>query len=166
MAKIGKGSGYQEIRGKLAFFVWVWRIMLAVWQVAMIGWIVSYAQTIAPMVAAAGAKGTGSDNRRNTQRRDDHRSLGRWHDYPWSIRGLSVLLTRRTKANLCPFSESGYRDCPAKVRGTVHLPRESNATRAGVFQFWLKIVLNTLPMQERDRLLEQVSADTASLKAL
>ena len=94
MAKVGKGSGYQEIRGKLGFFGWVWRILLAVWQVAMIGWIVSYAQTIAPMVEAGGAKGTGA-------------AIGGTLGVGMIIAvwvggtiilGLFVLLTRRTKA--------------------------------------------------------------------
>ena len=94
MAKVGKNTGYQEIRGKLGFFGWVWRILLTVWQVAMIAWIVSYVTTVAPMVEAGGAEGTGA-------------AIGGTIGVGMIIAiwvagtviiGLFVLLTRRTKA--------------------------------------------------------------------
>lgn len=102
MAKVGKGSGYQEIRGKLGFFGWGWRILLTIWQVAMIGWIVSYTQTVAPIVEAGGAKGAGA-------------AIGGTIGVgmivaTWVagtiILGIFVLLTRRTKA-IVPMKESG-----------------------------------------------------------
>lgn len=31
MPKVGKKSGYQEIKGNLGFFGWVWRILLWIW---------------------------------------------------------------------------------------------------------------------------------------
>ena len=94
MAKVGKNTGYQEIRGKLGFFGWVWRILLTVWQVAMIAWIVSYVTTAAPMLEAGGAEGTGA-------------AIGGTIGVGMIIAiwvagtvifGLFVLLTRRTKA--------------------------------------------------------------------
>lgn len=94
MARSASKAGYQEIRGKLSVFGWIWRILLLVWQAAMIGWVVSYTSTIAPMVAAGGAKGTGA-------------AIGGTIGIGFIIAiwvggtviiGLFVLLTRRTKA--------------------------------------------------------------------
>lgn len=86
---------YREVRGKLGFFGWVWRILLLLWQVAMIAWFVSATAAVAPMIeegndaqSAGAALGLG---------------LG-WMFILifWAagtvILGLFVLLTRRTKA--------------------------------------------------------------------
>ncbi len=92
--KVGKSSGYQEIRGKLGFFGWVWRILLMIWQVAMIAWFFSYTAAVAPMVNEGGAAGTGA-------------AIGAGISWMiilivWAagtvILGLFVLLTRRTRA--------------------------------------------------------------------
>lgn len=60
MAKKLSKSGYEEIRGKLGFFGWIWRILFWLWQVAMVTWIFSYAGEVAPMVDAGGAEGAGA----------------------------------------------------------------------------------------------------------
>lgn len=94
MAKRASKAGYQEIRGKLSVFGWIWRILLLGWQAAMIGWVVSYVSTVAPMVEAGGAQGTGA-------------AIGGTIGMGFIIAiwvggtiiiGLFVLLTRRTKA--------------------------------------------------------------------
>ena len=99
MAKVGKDSGYQEVRGKLGVFGWAWRVLFAVWQVAMVGWLVSYLSIVAPMVEAGGAQGTGA-------------AIGGTVGVGlivavWAggtvILGIFVLLTRRTKA-IVPIS--------------------------------------------------------------
>ena len=101
MAKIGKDSGYQEVWGKLGLFGWIWRILLVVWQVAMISWLVDYARKVAPMVDAGGAEGAGA-------------AVGGTIGVGmiivvWVggtvILGLFVLLTRRTKA-IVPIRET------------------------------------------------------------
>jgi len=94
MAKIGKNSGYQEIRGKLGFFGWLWRILLFLWQVAMVAWISSYGSLVNEAVQVGGAEGAGA-------------AIGGtlgigliiavWVGGTIVI-GLFVLLTRRTKA--------------------------------------------------------------------
>lgn len=94
MARNAGNAGYHEIRGKLSIFGWIWRILLLVWQAAMIGWIVSYISTVAPMVEAGGAEGTGAAI---------GGTIGIWFIITiWVggtvIIGLFVLLTRRTKA--------------------------------------------------------------------
>ena len=46
------------------------------------------------------------------------------------------------------------------------MARESYATQAGIFRFWLNIVLKALPMENRDHMLERVAADITSLRDL
>ena len=41
-----KKAGYQEVRGNLGFFGWMTRILLLVWQVAMIAWFFSYSAKV------------------------------------------------------------------------------------------------------------------------
>ncbi len=94
MARSASKAGYQEIRGKLGVFGWIWRILLLIWQAAMIGWVVSYASAVAPAVEAGGAEGVGA-------------AIGGTIGIGFIIAiwvggtvilGLFVLLTRRTKA--------------------------------------------------------------------
>ncbi len=89
-----KKAGYQEVRGKLGFFGWMPRILLLVWQVAMIAWFFSYSAKVAPMVEAGGASGAGA-------------AIGGGIGVTlilivWAggtlVLGIFVLLTRRTKA--------------------------------------------------------------------
>lgn len=94
MTAMAQKQTYQEVRGKLGLFGWVWRILLAIWQALMIGWFVSYLSAVAPMVDAGGAKGAGA-------------VLGGTIGVGFIVAiwvggtvifGLFVLLTRRTKA--------------------------------------------------------------------
>lgn len=102
MAKVGKGSSYQEIRGRMGLFGWIWRIALAVWHVAMIAWIVQFVSTVAPMVEAGDAEGAVAAI---------GGTIGIGFIFAiWVggtvIIGLFVLLTRRTRA-IVPVSQSG-----------------------------------------------------------
>ena len=100
MAQSASKAGYREIRGKLGVFGGIWRILLLVWQAAMIGWVVSFSSEVAPLVEAGGAEGTGA-------------AIGGTIGIGFIIAiwaggtiiiGLFVLLTRRTKA-LVPVAE-------------------------------------------------------------
>ncbi len=89
------GQEYREVRGKLGFFGWVWRILLLLWQVAMFAWFIDATTAVAPMIEQ------GND----AQRTGAALGLGLgWMFilFFWVggtvILGLFVLLTRRTKA--------------------------------------------------------------------
>ena len=94
MAKTASKAGYQEIRGKLSVFGWIWKILLLAWQAAMIGWMVSYISTVAPMVEAGGAGGAGAAIGGTI---GIGMIIAVWVGGTIII-GLFVLLTRRTKA--------------------------------------------------------------------
>ena len=99
---MAKNSGYREVRGKLGFFGWLWRILLLGWQALMVAWFISYTSDVAPMVEGAGAASAGA-------------AIGigiSWMVilFFWVggtvILGLFVLLTRRTKA-MVPIDAGG-----------------------------------------------------------
>ena len=46
---------YREVRGELGFFGWVWRVLLALWQLAMIASLIDVTTAIAPMIQDGGA---------------------------------------------------------------------------------------------------------------
>lgn len=90
-----KDISYREVRGRLGFFGWVWRILLLLWQAAMIAWFIGATTAIAPMIEG------GND----VQSAGAALGLG----FGWAfilffwvggtiILGLFVLLTKRTKA--------------------------------------------------------------------
>ncbi len=85
---------YREIRGKLGFFGWLWRILFVGWQVLMVAWFLGYTTEVAPMVEGDDAASVGA-------------AIGvglSWMVilFFWVcgtiILGLFVLLTRRTRA--------------------------------------------------------------------
>ena len=87
-------SGYQEVKGNLGFFGWLWHILFWLWQIAMVFWIVSYTTEVAPMVDSGGAEGAGA-------------AIGATIGVGFIIAiwcagsvifGIFVLLTRRSKA--------------------------------------------------------------------
>ena len=43
-------AGYREVRGKLGFFGWLSRLLLAGWQILMINWFITYTSKVSPMV--------------------------------------------------------------------------------------------------------------------
>ena len=92
-------AGYREVRGKLGFFGWLSRLLLAGWQILMINWFITYTSKVSPMVEGSDAASAGA-------------AIGigiSWMMilFFWVggtvILGLFVLLTRRTKA-LVPVS--------------------------------------------------------------
>ena len=98
-------AGYQEVKGKLGVFGWIWRVLLLLWQVAMVGWFVQYISIVAPAVEAGGAQGAGA-------------AIGGTIGvgmilFVWVagtiVLGLFVILTRRTKA-IVPIDSSIGRD--------------------------------------------------------
>ena len=60
MAISARKAGYQEVRGKLGFFGWIWRILPLGWQALMVVWFVQYVSMVAPAVEAGGAEGAGA----------------------------------------------------------------------------------------------------------
>ena len=88
MAKSAREAGYQEIRGKLGVFGWIWRILFLVWQAAMVLWLVVVFSSGEDTFAAAMGLGL---------------TIGLWVGGTIII-GLLVLLTRRTKT-LVPIAE-------------------------------------------------------------
>ena len=102
MTKVGKNSGYQEIHGRLGFFGWIWRILLAVWQVVVIGWLVNYITAVDEMVQIGGAKGAGAVIGGSI---GIGLIIAVWIGGS-IILGIFVLLTRRAKA-IVPVQESG-----------------------------------------------------------
>lgn len=41
---------YKEVRGRLGFFGFVWRLLLVGWQFLMIFWFLDYTSSVAPLV--------------------------------------------------------------------------------------------------------------------